>query len=114
MKTFTLKTALIALMLTNLFASQAQTFLNGDFEKNSAIIGSDQINLSNPAFNTMMSNTYAFGTYGDMDIINTNTYSGAAQKGSWFVAFTGGGTDAISMELSLTQFLHYDTNLSEM
>ncbi|MEI6124094.1 MAG: hypothetical protein WCQ95_10770 [Bacteroidota bacterium] len=80
--------------------AQAQTLLNGDFEKTSSSFGTDQINLSNVAFNGLMTNTFAYGTYGDMDIINSATYSGAAQNGSWFVAFTGGGTDAISMELS--------------
>ncbi len=78
---------------------RAQTFLNGDFENNTAG-GIDQINLTNAAFNAMMPNNTAFGTYGDMDIITTATYSGLAQSGSWYVAFTGTGTDMIAMELS--------------
>jgi|GEM_PF-3307637 len=80
--------------------AQSQTFLNGDFEKNHETTGVDQINLSNADFNTRMPNTFGFGTYGDVDIINTATYSGLAQKGDWFIGLTGGGTDAISMELS--------------
>lgn len=77
---------------------KAQTFLNGDFEINTA--GVDQINLGNAAFNVFMSNTIAFGSFGDMDIISSATYCGLAQNGLWYVAFTGSGTDAITMQLS--------------
>ena len=80
--------------------SIAQNFLNGDFEINTCSAGVDQINLSNIGFNGFMSNTFAFGTFGDMDIITTATYQGLPQSGSWYVAFTGGGTDAIAMQLS--------------
>jgi len=76
----------------------SQTFLNGSFENNTA--GVDQINLSNPAFNSMMANTFAFGSYGDMDIITSGTYCGLAQSGAWYTALTGGATDAITMQLS--------------
>ncbi len=100
MKTIILKKALLLLLILQTLGASSQTFLNGDFENNTATLGYDQINLPNASFNTMMTGTYAFGTYGDMDIINTATYTGGPQKGSWFVAFTGGGTDAISMELS--------------
>jgi len=100
MKNFILISITAIQILTNVSSSFAQQFLNGDFEKTSAPAGVDQINLSNDSFNSMMANSFAFGTYGDMDIINSAFYSGAAQNGSWFVAFTGGGTDAISMELS--------------
>jgi len=78
--------------------SLAQTFLNGDFENNSAI--GDQINLTNAGYNAQMSNSTAFGTYGDMDIITSAVYTGGPQSGCWFVAFTGGGTDMISLQLS--------------
>ncbi len=81
------------------FGIQAQSFLNGDFENNTAG-GTDQINLTNAAFNSMMPNTTAFGSYGDMDIITSATYSGLAQSGNWYVAFTGSGTDMIAMQLS--------------
>jgi hypothetical protein len=100
MKNFILISIIAILFFSNATGSFAQQFLNGDFEKTSAPAGVDQINLSNDSFNSMMANSFAFGTYGDMDIINSAVYSGAAQHGSWFVAFTGGGTDAISMELS--------------
>src|SRR3954471_1423316 len=75
-----------------------QTVLNGDFENTTA--SSDQINLSNTAYNSEMANSFSFGSYGDMDIIKSATYCGNAQSGNWFVAFTGGGTDAISLTLS--------------
>ena len=76
----------------------SQTFLNGDFEITTA--GVDQINLGNAAFNGFMSNTIAFGSFGDMDIISSATYCGLAQNNLWYVAFTGSGTDAITMGLS--------------
>jgi hypothetical protein len=91
------------LMVVLLFCgitANSQTFLNGNFEKNKANLGVDEINLPNADFNSKMLNTNAFGTYGDMDIVNTSTYSGLAQDGSWYVALTGGGSDAIAMELS--------------
>ncbi len=47
-----------------------------------------------------MSNTTAFGTVENMDIVSSNTYCGLAQNGNWFVCLTGGETDAITMELS--------------
>lgn len=85
--------------------SHAQTFLNGSFEKHTAT--ADQINLSNPEYNSIMENSYAFGDcptlpgLGNMDIITSSTYCGAPQQpGNWYVALTQGGTDAISLTLS--------------
>src|ERR1043165_8564627 len=80
------------------FSGTAQTFLNGDFEINTA--GVDQINLSNAAFNGMMSNTIAYGSFGDMDIITSGTWCSGAQNGLWYTALTGSATDAITMQLS--------------
>lgn len=79
---------------------KSQTILNGDFEINTCPAGVDQINLSNAGFNSLMSNVTAFGSYGDMDIITTATYAGGPESGNWYVAFTGGGSDAIAMTLS--------------
>jgi gliding motility-associated-like protein len=76
----------------------SQTFLNGNFEITTA--GTDQINLGNAPFNGFMSNTIAYGSFGDMDIISSATYCGLAQSGLWYVAFTGTATDAITMQLS--------------
>lgn len=86
--------------------TNGQSFLNGDFEVNSA--GVDQINLTNGQYNSFMSNSIAFGNYngggpngGNMDIVTSSTYCGlAAQQGDWYVCLTGGGTDAISLKLS--------------
>ncbi len=89
--------ALLFLLL--ILTGKAQTFLNGDFENNTAG-GNDQINLTNAAFNGMMASTTAFGTYGDMDIITSATWSGLAQSGSWYIALTGSGTDMVAMQLS--------------
>lgn len=87
---------LFVLLLTT--RARSQDFLNGDFEINTA--GFDQINLANTTFNGFMSNTTAFGTFENMDIVTSNTYCGLAQNGAWFVCLTGGETDAITMELS--------------
>ncbi len=76
----------------------SQTIINGDFEINTA--GFDQINMTNAAFTATMSNAEAFGSTPNMDIITSNTYCGFPQNGNWHVAFTGGGTDAISLDLS--------------
>lgn len=78
---------------------QAQMILNGDFENHSAV--SDQINLSNDACNKTLYDVHSFGTYGDVDVINSATYgNGGAQHGKWYVGLTGGGTDIIAMTLS--------------
>jgi hypothetical protein len=75
-----------------------QNFLNGDFEINSA--SGDQINLLNPAFNTFMPNTNGYGTSGNLDIITSTVYSGGPHHGNWFIGFTGGGTDLLSLKLT--------------
>lgn len=78
----------------------SQTFINGDFENNSAN-NTDQINLSNVSLNAMLPGVTAFGSYGDVDIITSSTYGGTgAQHQSWYVAITGGGTDIIALSLS--------------
>ncbi len=89
---------IFACLFLNINYSLSQNFLNGNFENNTAVF--DQINLSNTLFNGFMSNTTAFGTFGDMDIISSNTYCGLSQNGIWYTALTAGGTDAIAMELS--------------
>jgi gliding motility-associated-like protein len=78
----------------------AQTFLNGSFEVTTSGPG-DAINLSNAGFNGFMANTNAYGTTGNMDIIQSGTWGGGgAQHCKWYVALTGSGTDAITMRLS--------------
>lgn len=98
MKISLIKTVLFFSLIVNL--SPAQTFLNGSFETNSAG-ASDQINLSNATFNAMMPDVNSFGTNGNMDIIQSTTWGGGgAQHCKWYVALTGGGTDAITLKLS--------------
>jgi len=86
--------------------SSGQSFLNGNFEFNSA--GRDLTNLTNSQYDNLMANSFAFGNLngggpngGDMDIITSNNYCGLAQSGDWYVALTGGGTDAISLKLNI-------------
>ena len=51
-----------------------------------------------------MDNSTAFGSYGNIDILNSNTYCNSSGiDGEWYIALTGDGTDAISLNL--------DTNL---
>ena len=78
--------------------SAGQSFLNGGFEINTA--GFDQINLDNNSFNGFMSNTIAYGSFGNIDIVASNTYCNGPQSGNWFLCLTGGQNDAITMELS--------------
>ena len=97
--------AIILLVINQ--CSKAQNFMNGSFEINTAG-GVDQINMTNSAFNAMMSNVTAIGTWGgggagggDMDIITSSTWGGSgAQNGLYYVGLTGGGSDMITMDLS--------------
>lgn len=98
--------SLFLLVFVASLTSYEQSFLNGDFEINSAV--TDQINLTNSQYGSLMTNSTAFGNYngsgangGNMDIITSSSYCGsAAQQGNWYVCLTGGGTDAISLKLS--------------
>src|SRR3954468_22573577 len=92
------KTLLFFILSVLSFCVNGQTFLNPSFEFNTA--GTDQINLTNPAFNAMMANTIAFGSYGDMDIITSTTWCASGHLSAWYVALTGSGTDAFSMQLN--------------
>jgi gliding motility-associated-like protein len=77
--------------------ARSQSFLNGSFE-NSATT-TNIINTTNANYTSVMNNSSAFGTFGNMDIITSCTW-GCPTYGSWYVSLTGNGTDAISMELS--------------
>ncbi len=96
----------LAFMISLTTCAHGQVFLNGSFENNTA--PGDQINVTNAVYNSLMNNSIAFGSYngggpagGNMDIIGSANYCASpAQDGSWYVALTGGGTDAISLELS--------------
>ncbi|MBA2612038.1 MAG: hypothetical protein H0U95_08710 [Bacteroidetes bacterium] len=79
--------------------SFGQSFLNGNFENNTA--NGDQINLSNVDCNAKLSDVNSFGSYGDVDIINSSSYGGSgAQDGKWYLGLTGGGTDIVALSLN--------------
>lgn len=78
---------------------QGQIILNGDFENNLAT--SDIINLSNADCNQKIKYLNSFGSYGDIDIINSAAYGGrGAPSGKWYIGMTGGSTDIIALRLS--------------
>jgi hypothetical protein len=94
-----MKKLLVIIILLNSFTGIGQNFLNGGFEINTAV--GNQINLSAALYNSTMANSVSFGTLCNIDIITDTNFCGVgAQQGSWYVALTGGSTDAISLELS--------------
>jgi hypothetical protein len=97
-----MKSKLLILLFLVLFLGgeiKSQTFLNGSFEKTS--VTDDVINLSHSDFNIKMDDCYSFGSWGDLDIIKSSLYCGSgAQDGIWYLALTGGGTDALSIKLN--------------
>jgi gliding motility-associated-like protein len=88
---------IVFLLLSNV--AFGQSFINGDFELNSA--SWDQINLSNADFNSFMSNCNGFGQIGNLDIISSNSFSGGPYSGNWFVALTGATGDLLALELNM-------------
>ncbi|MBS1635619.1 MAG: hypothetical protein JST26_06810 [Bacteroidetes bacterium] len=77
----------------------SQSFINGNFEINSAG-NTDQINLSNTELNAKLTGVTSFGSYGDVDIINSSAYGGGgAEDKNWYIAITGGGTDIVALSL---------------
>lgn len=94
-----MKAVIFILLFFSLQNFYSQNFVNGDFEKTSA--ANDQINLSNDMLEKMLPGVYAFGSYGDVDIISSGTYGGGGPKnGRWYIALTGGGTDIVALELN--------------
>lgn len=91
-----LKLTLLAIFFSPVLFSQS--IINGSFENNTA--GGDQINLTNADMNKMLPDVYSFGSYGDVDIIKSNTYGNGAQDKSCYIALTGGGTDIVAMALT--------------
>ncbi len=80
----------------------SQTFLNGNFEVNTA--NPCDYNLPNGTFTTKMSNSVGYGGANELDIMGTTCPYGVPQNGNWFVGLAG-YTDAFTMRLSapLTQ-----------
>jgi len=87
---------LVVLGLFLPYFTDAQTFLNGSFETNTA--AGNLINMNNAAFTAAISNTTSFGTTPNGDLITIGW--GTIQNGLWKVALTGGGTDIFGLELS--------------
>ncbi len=81
------------------FIIKSQTFLNGDFENNSASIC--RWNLSNTSFNGYMNDCYGFGTASELDIYKKCGF-GSAQNGSWFIALHSivSSSDRFSMKMN--------------
>lgn len=91
----------LPLFLSILVADQvrAQAFLNGSFETNTA--AACDYNMGNAIFNSKMANCTAYGTGGELDIMQTSCPYGPSQNGTWFVALAfPGSTDAFTMQLS--------------
>src|SRR5713101_2814947 len=79
--------------------SCGQSFLNGSFEFNLA--SNDLINLDNPTFGQYVNNCKSFGTSPNLDLIKSPDYCNIiASEGNWFIAMTGGGSDAFSLKLN--------------
>ncbi|MFI5218043.1 MAG: T9SS type A sorting domain-containing protein [Bacteroidia bacterium] len=96
------KIILLFALAIGMYAAIGQTILNASFENvNSPPCA---YNLSNAAFNSVVSNVTAFGTYGDCDIIYDTCGYGTAHQGDWFIGLSvpmaANVGDAIAMELS--------------
>jgi hypothetical protein len=88
-----------------------QKILNGSFEANIANI--DRINLNNTSYDSFMYNSRSFGTFPNIDIITSDKYCGfKAAEGKWYVALTGGGSDALSLKLDSNLVAGYTYTLS--
>jgi len=78
-----------------------QNFLNGDFEINTAPVGSDQIFCTNSYFNSIVPNVYSFGTSTQgLDLITTGNLDGTAYSGNWYLGIEGGGIEQFSLKLN--------------
>jgi len=77
----------------------AQAFLNGSFETNTAG-GTNRYNLSNTTFNGYMSDATSFGGASEIDIVHSSTSYGTVSYGSYCVGLTGGAHDSFSLKLA--------------
>lgn len=79
------KIYIIALVFFISHAAQAQQFLNGSFENNTA--GTCQWNLSNTAFNSFMPHTFGFGAMNELDIHRVGcNYGAPTTQGEYFIS----------------------------
>ncbi len=87
------------LLLSIAVTSHGQNLIiNGDFENNKLTY--DTINCTTPAFNSLISDVISFGTEPNPDIIESNGYCNWPEHKKWYIALTGGGTDAVALKLS--------------
>src|SRR6185436_11090542 len=84
-------------------SAEAQTFLNGSFEINSAY--SCDYNLPNAVLTGEMANTVGYGAGNEIDIMSScSPYCAVAPNGAWYLSLansTGGAADAMTMQLSV-------------
>jgi gliding motility-associated-like protein len=82
--------------------TDAQTFLNGDFEVNNFPVGIDQIFCSNSYFNSNVPDVYSFGSFSyGLDLITTSNLQGPPFSGNWYLGIEGGGIEQFSLKLSV-------------
>ena len=78
-----------------------QTFLNGSFEVTTA---NCNYGLSNPMFNSMMSNNFAIGSASQIDIMQSTCGYGTAEQGNYFIGLAvdinNTLTDGVAFKLS--------------
>ncbi len=101
-KNKTLKNTLLLIIVLffsfSIKSNSQNLLLNGNFDDNICV--GDYINLNSHQFDSLMANVTSFGTVPNPDIIESNAYCNYPYEDSWYVALTGGGTDAISFNLS--------------
>ncbi len=80
----------------------AQYILNGDFEINNAIVGTDELQLTNSQFNLFVPDCFSYGqpSLANLDLMSTEGWwgGGLAFSGHWFVGMTL--PDRLSLKLS--------------
>ncbi len=89
----------LILLLVFSCTANAQAFLNGGFETNTAG-GTNRYNLNNTAFNGYMSDATSFGGSSEIDIVHSSTSYGTVSYGSYCVGLTGGTHDSFSLKLA--------------
>lgn len=89
---------ILLFLFLNSFQMEAQNFLNGSFEITSSPV-SCNYNLSNASFNALMSNSYAFGSGEELDILVNGCYVTGIPDGVRAVGVAD-TYDEFSMDLS--------------
>ena len=94
-------------LVFTIYCSAQNLILNGSFENTlcntNATAQFTYGNLSTHQYDSLVLNSYSFGTDPNLDMFNNNMTEfcvGGAVDGNWFVCLTSGGTDALSLKLS--------------